>query len=78
MAGAPASQHGFDGSLATIDKSGIASHLAAWTETVPAAQPIRAANEKMVIADGGPNPIRYVLYIIKENRTYDQILGNLA
>ncbi|MDB6111722.1 MAG: phosphoesterase [Pedosphaera sp.] len=25
---------------------------------------------------GGPCPIKYVLYIIKENRTYDQILGD--
>lgn len=27
---------------------------------------------------GGPCPIRYVLYIIKENRTYDQVLGDMA
>jgi DNA-binding beta-propeller fold protein YncE len=26
---------------------------------------------------GGPTPIRYVVYIIKENRTYDQVLGDL-
>jgi len=26
---------------------------------------------------GDPSPIRYVLYIIKENRTYDQILGDM-
>ena len=26
---------------------------------------------------GGKNPIRHVIYIIKENRTYDQILGDL-
>jgi YVTN family beta-propeller protein len=26
---------------------------------------------------GDPSPIRYVVYIIKENRTYDQILGDL-
>lgn len=25
---------------------------------------------------GGPSPIRYVLYIIKENRTYDQMFGD--
>ncbi len=25
---------------------------------------------------GGPCPIKYVLYIIKENRTYDQVLGD--
>lgn len=26
---------------------------------------------------GGPSPIKYVIYIIKENRTYDQVLGDL-
>ena len=26
---------------------------------------------------GGTNPIRHVIYILKENRTYDQILGDL-
>ncbi|HTH49598.1 MAG TPA: beta-propeller fold lactonase family protein [Candidatus Limnocylindria bacterium] len=27
---------------------------------------------------GGKSPIRYVIYVIKENRTYDQVLGDLA
>jgi len=27
---------------------------------------------------GDPSPIKYVLYIIKENRTYDQVLGDLT
>ena len=26
---------------------------------------------------GGPSPIHYVIYVIKENRTYDQVLGDL-
>ena len=26
---------------------------------------------------GGPSPIKYVFYIIKENRTYDQVLGDV-
>lgn len=26
---------------------------------------------------GGPSPIRYVIYVVKENRTYDQILGDM-
>ena len=26
---------------------------------------------------GGPSPIQYCIYIIKENRTYDQVLGDL-
>ena len=28
--------------------------------------------------DGQAGPIKYVIYIIKENRTYDQILGDLT
>jgi YVTN family beta-propeller protein len=27
---------------------------------------------------GDPSPLKYVFYIIKENRTYDQVLGDLA
>src|SRR5215510_2767128 len=27
---------------------------------------------------GDPAPIKYVIYIIKENRTYDQVFGDLA
>jgi YVTN family beta-propeller protein len=27
---------------------------------------------------GDPSPIKYVFYIIKENRTYDQVLGDMA
>ncbi len=26
---------------------------------------------------GGPSPIKYVFYVIKENRTYDQVLGDI-
>ena len=26
---------------------------------------------------GDPSPIKYVFYIIKENRTYDQVLGDM-
>lgn len=27
---------------------------------------------------GGPSPIKHIFYIIKENRTYDQVLGDIA
>ena len=27
---------------------------------------------------GGPSPIKYVFYVIRENRTYDQVLGDVA
>lgn len=27
---------------------------------------------------GGPTPIKYIVYVVKENRTYDQVLGDLG
>ncbi len=65
------------GSLATIDENETASHLASWTETVLAENRIKAASEKIVFAGGAQGRIKHVIYIIKENRTYDQILGDL-
>ena len=46
---------------------------------VPDADTIAAsrANSPIPIVTGGPTPIKYCLYIVKENRTYDQILGDL-
>ena len=38
---------------------------------------MKAAEEKIRFADGSSNRIKHVIYIIKENRTYDQILGDL-
>jgi DNA-binding beta-propeller fold protein YncE len=35
------------------------------------------ADNPIPISHGGPTPIKYCLYIIKENRTYDQVLGDL-
>jgi YVTN family beta-propeller protein len=39
-----------------------------------APHPIKTAIPTKV---GDPSPIKYVIYIIKENRTYDQVLGDL-
>jgi YVTN family beta-propeller protein len=36
-----------------------------------------ASNGAIPDAIGRPSPIKYVLYIIKENRTYDQVLGDM-
>ncbi len=61
--------------------------LAAYTETVYKNCPysdklLEAAPypEKTAIPTrvGDPSPIKYVLYIIKENRTYDQVFGDLT
>ena len=39
---------------------------------------MKAAAEKIEFAGGATDRIKHVIYIIKENRTYDQILGDLA
>ena len=65
------------GSLATLGEKEIDHSLSDWTATVLAENRMKAAQEKIVFA-GGSDRIRHVIYIIKENRTYDQILGDLA
>ena len=57
-------------SLADIDKN-----LAAYTRQVEEDNLIRSDGGKFEFA-GGTNPIRHVIYVLKENRTYDQILGD--
>jgi DNA-binding beta-propeller fold protein YncE len=58
-------------SLAEIDKN-----LAAYTHQVEEDNLVRSDGGKFAFA-GGSNPIRHVIYVLKENRTYDQILGDL-
>ena len=58
--------------LADIDKN-----LAGYTRQVEEDNLLRADVGKFTFAGGG-NPIRHVIYVLKENRTYDQILGDLA
>ncbi|MGA3160757.1 MAG: bifunctional YncE family protein/alkaline phosphatase family protein [Terracidiphilus sp.] len=65
------------GSLATLDAAGIDKNLPQWTATVLNSNRMNAAEEKIAFAGGMPNPIRHVIYILKENRTYDQLLGDL-
>jgi len=65
------------GSLATIDASEIDGHLADWTSTVLASNRMKASQEQIAFAGGTRHRIRHVIYIIKENRTYDQIFGDL-
>jgi YVTN family beta-propeller protein len=38
---------------------------------------VAAANNPIPRKVGEPSPIKYVLYVIKENRTYDQMLGDI-
>ena len=73
-----------EGSIAAIPRPDAAA-LARYTRQVKKNSPytpqtIRraAAKSDCCIPDktGGDCPIKYVLYIIKENRTYDQVLGD--
>jgi DNA-binding beta-propeller fold protein YncE len=58
-------------SLADIDKN-----LAAYTRQVEEDNLLHSNGGKFEFANGS-DPIRHVIYILKENRTYDQILGDL-
>ena len=65
------------GSLATLDAAEIERSLPQWTDLVLESNRMKAAEEKIAFAGPEQNPIKHVIYIIKENRTYDQILGDL-
>ena len=64
------------GSLQRLHLSEIQKHLAAYTQRVEDDNLLHATGGKIDFA-GGKNPIRHVIYILKENRTYDQIFGDL-
>ena len=65
------------GSLASIDLAKSESERAQLTRTVIATNMLKAAQSKMSFSSGS-NPIRHVIYIIKENRSYDQVFGDLG
>jgi DNA-binding beta-propeller fold protein YncE len=65
------------GSLAVLDVKGMESELPKWTDEVLESNRMKAAEEKIQFADGSHDRIKHVIYIIKENRTYDQVLGDL-
>jgi DNA-binding beta-propeller fold protein YncE len=77
----------FPGSLSIIDlESGAAfpKQLAAWTQEAYLCTPrdnasatVTPANNPIPSAPGQASPIKYCIYIIKENRTYDQVLGDM-
>jgi len=75
----------FRGTLSIIDFPD-ANKLGLWSKAVYANTPY--TKEKELISEstagnpiplkvGDPSPIKYVFYIVKENRTYDQILGDM-
>ena len=65
------------GSLASLEESVVEQGLKESTQVVLESNRMKAGEETIQFA-GGKNPIKHVIYIIKENRTYDQILGDLA
>jgi YVTN family beta-propeller protein len=66
------------GSLATLDQADIESNLAEWTRVVINSNRMKAAQEQITFAGGAEGRIKHVIYIIKENRTYDQVFGDLS
>jgi DNA-binding beta-propeller fold protein YncE len=70
------------GSLAVLDETAVENNLAKWTAEVVESNRMKAAEEKIQFANrvgmgSGSGPIKHVIYIIKENRTYDQLFGDL-
>ena len=64
------------GSIQRISLADIDKNLAAYTRQVEEDNLFHSDGGKFEFA-GGSNPIRHVIYVLKENRTYDQILGDL-
>jgi DNA-binding beta-propeller fold protein YncE len=65
------------GSLATLDAAEIEKNLSPWTAVALESNRMKAAAEKIAFAAGAQDQIKHVIYVIKENRTYDQIFGDL-
>jgi phospholipase C len=65
------------GSLARIPLAELPANLSAYTKQVSETNTLRG-NADRVAFPGGENKIRHVIYIIKENRTYDQVFGDLG
>jgi DNA-binding beta-propeller fold protein YncE len=65
------------GSLASIDLDAANKDLDQLSRAVVESNRITAERQHLTFASH-ENPIHHVIYIIKENRTYDQILGDLG
>jgi len=78
----------FQGTLSII-RMPDARQMAAYSQAVYECSPLRPGDPTAVQGPGpapghpipsklgDPSPIRYVVYIVKENRTYDQVFGDL-
>lgn len=65
------------GSLQRLSLSAIDSRLAVYTRQVEDDNLVHLPAANLTFA-GGRNPIRHVIYVLKENRTYDQLFGDLG
>jgi DNA-binding beta-propeller fold protein YncE len=66
------------GSLASLEETEIENNLPQYTAVVLDSNRMIAAQTNIKFSDGSASRIKHVIYIIKENRTYDQILGDLS
>jgi len=75
----------FEGYVTSVSLKDFGS-LPKWTEQVKANTPFKvdnimrtAAKSNSIVPDtvGKPSPIQHVLYVVMENRTYDQVFGDL-
>ncbi len=64
------------GSLARLPLADLDRALSEFTHQAEE-QNLLLSDPGKAVFPGGANPIRHVIYIIKENRTYDQVLGDL-
>jgi len=64
------------GSVARLSLADVDKNLAEYTKQVEEDNLINRDPGKFEFARGR-NPIKHVIYILKENRTYDQVLGDL-
>ncbi len=64
------------GSIARVDLRAVEKQLPELTAQVVESN--RFNGKSFAPFGDRPNPIRHVIYVIKENRTYDQILGDLG
>jgi len=66
-----------NGSVARIALADLPASLSTFTTQVSEANAARGNADRVRFA-AGENKIRHVIYIIKENRTYDQVFGDLG
>src|ERR1700726_1090817 len=65
------------GSLARLALADVTANLTSYTKQVVDTNAMRGNGGEVAFAGGG-SKIKHVIYIIKENRTFDQVFGDLA